>query len=307
MGSPVLLSDPNGARYQAAPHPENSHRLAASDREWKSSGRGLTSTRSGRRKQYMRLVPGLVILIAVLALLGCGGSNLPDRPTIVGPIGKGASGVWLFRPAGKPKDIVVYFHGQGGAQEATPVNHRPWIDHLVARGSVVVYPRWELTYESDPMQFVVTGVRAATKHVDVGGLPVLAIGYSRGGALAVEYGAIAGGNGLPVPDRIMSIFPASVGNEQHLIDLAPLDHSTRLLILMGQDDTIVGRAGARVLLRRLQLGGFPAPNSSSTSSAHTPASRPTTSHRSRPHLPRAPHSGGRPICCSSVSIASRFP
>jgi hypothetical protein len=34
MGSPVLLSDPNGARYQAAPHPENSYRLATSDDEW---------------------------------------------------------------------------------------------------------------------------------------------------------------------------------------------------------------------------------------------------------------------------------
>src|SRR4249919_4018887 len=30
MGSPVLLSDPNGARYQAAPHPENRYRLATS-------------------------------------------------------------------------------------------------------------------------------------------------------------------------------------------------------------------------------------------------------------------------------------
>ncbi len=223
--------------------------------------RGLTSARFGRRKQYMRLASGLVIVTAVLALLGCGGkSSFPDKPTAVGPIGQGAAGVWLFRPAGKPKDLVVYFHGQGGAQEATPVNHRPWIDHLVARGSVVVYPRWELTYESDPMQFVVSGVRAAMKHVDAGGLPVLAIGYSRGGALAVEYGAVAASNGLPVPDRIMSVFPASVGNEQNLIDLTPLDHSTRLLILMGQEDAIVGRAGARVLLRRLKLGGFPAQN-----------------------------------------------
>jgi hypothetical protein len=209
----------------------------------------------------VRLAPGLVILTAVLALAGCGESgNFPERPSAVGPIGKGAAGVWLFRPAGKPKDLVVYFHGQGGAEEATPVNHRPWIDHLVARGSVVVYPRWEITYESDPMQYVITGVRAATKRVDVGGLPVLAIGYSRGGPLAVEYGAVAAKNDLPVPDRIMSIFPASVGNEQHLIDLTPLDHSTKVLIQMGQEDAIVGRAGARVLLRRLQLGGFPAQN-----------------------------------------------
>ncbi|HMI99717.1 MAG TPA: hypothetical protein VK488_07800 [Gaiellaceae bacterium] len=208
----------------------------------------------------MRLGPGLVVLTATLALLGCGGTKTPEQASVVGPIGRGAAGVWLFRPAGKPKNLVVYFHGQGGYEEATPVNHRPWIDHLVARGSVVIYPRWELTYESDPMQYVITGVRAAMKKLDVGKLPVLAIGYSRGAALALEYGAIAAENGLPVPDRIMSIFPASVGNEQHLIDLAPLPHSTRLLILMGQDDKIVGRAGARILVRRLKLGGFPAEN-----------------------------------------------
>ena len=222
----------------------------------------LTFACSGRRNQYVRFTPCLVTLLVVLALTGCGGGSktFPDRPSAVGPIGKGPAGVWLFRPAGKPKDLVVYFHGQGGATEATPANHRPWIEHLVARGSVVVYPRWELTYESDPMQYIVAGVKAALKRLDVGGLPVLSIGYSRGGALAVEYGAVAARNGLPVPDKIMSIFPASVGNEQHLIDLTPLDHSTGLLIQMGEEDAIVGRAGARHLLRRLQIGGFPAPN-----------------------------------------------
>lgn len=218
--------------------------------------------RCGRRKQYVRLAPGLVILIAALALLGCGesGSNFPDRPSAVGPIGKGAAGVWLFRPAGKPKDLVVYFHGQGGFREATPVNHRPWIDHFVARGSVVVYPRWELTYENDPMQYVVAGVRAATERVDVSGLPVLSIGYSRGAALALEYGAVAARNELPVPNKIISIFPSSVGNQQHLIDLTPLDHSTGVLIQMGEADAVVGKEGARDLLHRLQAGGFPAQN-----------------------------------------------
>lgn len=210
----------------------------------------------------MRLVSGLVILIAVLALLGCGDSksNFPEKPTAEGPIGKGAAGVWLFRPAGKPRNVVVYFHGQGGFREATPANHRQWIDHLVARGSVVVYPRWELTYETDPMRYVVAGVRAATKRLDVGELPVLAIGYSRGAALAVEYGAVAAGNELLVPDRIMSVFPTSLGNEGDIIDLTSLDHSTRLLILVGAEDALIGRAGARDLLRRLEAGGFPAPN-----------------------------------------------
>jgi acetyl esterase/lipase len=209
----------------------------------------------------VRRLAGLLLLVALLPLAGCGdGSDLPDRPSVVGPIGKGPAGVWLFRPAGTPKNVVVYFHGQGGFREATPANHRPWIDHLVAGGSVVVYPRWELTYELDPMLYVLKGVQAAMKRVDADKLPVLAIGYSRGGALAVEYGAVAPGNGVPVPDQIMSIFPASVGNERRIVGLSTLDGSTRLLIQVGTDDTVVDGAGARALLQRLRAAGFPGEN-----------------------------------------------
>ena len=69
------------------------------------------------------------------------------------------------------------------------------------------------------MQFIVNGVKAAEKKVDVKDLPVLAIGYSRGGAIAVEYAAAAGRNGVPTPDWIMSVFPAPYGNQKQLIDL----------------------------------------------------------------------------------------
>ena len=30
----------------------------------------------------------------------------------------------------------------GAETEATPANHRQWIDHLVKKGAVVVYPRY---------------------------------------------------------------------------------------------------------------------------------------------------------------------
>ena len=121
-----------------------------------------------------------------------------DQGDLRGPDRQGRSGVWIYQPAGKPKDVVVYFHGQGGPKEATPENHLPWINHLVKRGSIVVYPRYEMAYEADPMQFIVNGVKAAEKKVNVKDLPVLAIGYSRGGAIAVEYAAAAGRNGVPL-------------------------------------------------------------------------------------------------------------
>jgi predicted esterase len=209
----------------------------------------------------MRLGTGLCALLLLLALAGCGGHDEGlSKATSEGPIGKGASGVWLYQPAGKPKDVVVYFHGQGGPKEATPENHLPWIRHLVKRGSIVVYPRYEMAYEVDPMKFIVNGVRAATKRVDVDDLPVVAIGYSRGGAIAVEYGAVAGDKGLPVPDWVMSVFPAPYGNQNELIDLAGLGHFTELLIFVGDQDTVVGTQGAALLGERLQAGGFPGEN-----------------------------------------------
>jgi hypothetical protein len=209
----------------------------------------------------MRIGPALFAVTLLLALSGCGGKDSgPTKATSEGPIGKGASGVWIYTPAGKPKDVVVYFHGQGGPKEATPANHLPWIKHLVKRGSIVVYPRYEMAYEADPMPFIVNGVRAATKRVDVDKLPVLAIGYSRGGAIAVEYGAVAGGKGLPVPDWIMSVFPAPYGNQKHIVDLSALRHFTELLILVGDQDQVVGTAGAAYLGQRLQAGGFPGEN-----------------------------------------------
>ena len=100
----------------------------------------------------------------------------------------------------------------------------------------------------------------AKQRVDVDGLPVLVIGYSRGGAIAVEYGAVAGERKLPVPDWIMSIFPAPYGNQKHLIDLAGVPHFTELLILVGDQDQVVGPAGAALLGQRLKHGGFPGEN-----------------------------------------------
>ena len=100
----------------------------------------------------MRLTPALVAVALVLAAAGCGGDDKAKGTNFgaIGPIGKGAAGVWIYTPKGKPKDLVVYFHGQGGPQEATPVNHLAWINHLVRRGSVVIYPRYEMAYEVDP-------------------------------------------------------------------------------------------------------------------------------------------------------------
>lgn len=198
-----------------------------------------------------------VVLAALLGLTACGGGGLPTKPTATGPIGNGAESVWIFRPAGEPKRLVIFFHGQGGPLENTPTYHRAWIDHLVKKGAVVVYPRYQELASPAVIGPAVAGVRTAAEQLRPKHLPVLALGFSRGGALAVEYAAVARARGVPVPDAIESVNPASLGDQAQLVDLRPLAPRTIMAMIVSDEDP-GGRDGARLLLARLRDAKFPA-------------------------------------------------
>jgi acetyl esterase/lipase len=200
-----------------------------------------------------------VVLVALLALTACGGgggSPLPARPTVAGPFVDGSNGVWLFRPAGKPKRLVIFFHGQGGPTETTPSTHRDWIDHLVSRGAVVVYPRYETSFSAAVLTAADAGVRTASQKLGPEALPVVALGYSRGAALAVEYAAAAPGQHLPVPDAVESVNPVPFGDQSHVVDLSPIRPATIMALIVIEKDPH-GSDGAGLLLTRLRQAGFP--------------------------------------------------
>ena len=205
----------------------------------------------------MRAALTPVVLVAFLALSGCGGGGSSStRSSVVGPITHDSKGVWIFRPAGAPKRLVIFFHGQGGPTETTPANHRPWIDHLVKRGAVVVYPRYELSYSPTVLDPAVAGIRTARNRLDLKKLPVLALGYSRGAALAVEYAAVSAGMHVPVPDAIESVNPVPYGETARNVNLQPLRERTILAILVSDRDPHASD-GAALLLGRLRGAGFP--------------------------------------------------
>ena len=196
-------------------------------------------------------------LAAVLLLAACGSASYPKHPVETGPYSDGANGVWVFRPAGKPKAVVIFLHGQGGPNETQPANHIAWINDLLNHGAIVVYPRWELSFVRAAMPHVIAGVKKAMSKVDMKGLPILSLGYSRGGGLAVEYAAEAPRHGLPSPNAVLSVFPAPFGDWSHPINLKSIKHSTPIDFLLGQQDTEVGSGGVRLLLLRLQRAKFP--------------------------------------------------
>jgi dienelactone hydrolase len=201
----------------------------------------------------------LVVVAALLVVAGCGGGGgaaVSTRPTVEGLQTQSAKGAWIFRPAGTPKRLVIFFHGQGDATEATPVNHRPWIDHLVQKGAVVVYPRYEQVYSPAILNPAVAGVRQASARLDLKGLPVLALGYSRGAALAVEYAAVAPRKHVPVPDAVESVNPVPYGETSYAVDLSPLRPRTVMAVIVSEKDPH-GADGAGLLLQRLRSAGFP--------------------------------------------------
>jgi dienelactone hydrolase len=209
----------------------------------------------------MRLTRPLLCLAVVAVAAGCGSSS--HRVDAEGPFGKGADQVWLFRPHGKPKDVVVFVHGLG-QHESTPANHRPWLEHLAAGGSAVLYPRYEsIAGGPEAIPHILAGVHTGLARLGVHGLPLVAIGFSRGGELVADYAAAARTVGPPTA-AVLSVFPATVDPYDVPLDLRGIDRRARFAILVGDRDTRVDGAGARQLLRRLAAAGFPAENVSVT-------------------------------------------
>src|SRR4051812_31787268 len=95
-----------------------------------------------------------------LVVAGCGG---PPAPEVVGT---GAAAATIRRPAEPRGATVLFLHGWGAVALRS---YRPWVDHLVAEGHVVVYPRYQESFASLPGEALpnaLKGIRAAFERLD---------------------------------------------------------------------------------------------------------------------------------------------
>ena len=218
----------------------------------------------------------LTLLVTIVLLAGgCGGGDSTDAAppaTTAAPAGpralatsqtatvlerqygNDADGFYLFTPRKGPSSrVVVFVHGHGDASEITPVHHRPWLRHLAERGSAVVYPRYEdQPGGHDAAKHIDTAVRSAVEVLGGEAPRVVGIGYSRGGRLVVDWAAIA----PPAlrPQGILAVFPASA--EEPSPDLSQISPLTKIVVLSGDQDEVVGPYGAADLLLALKKSGF---------------------------------------------------
>ena len=173
---------------------------------------------------------------------------------MLGPYGKGPDAYWIWRTQGAPKALVVFEHGLHES-ELNPWNHMAWIEHLVRRGNEVVYPRYETVPAGEPaLLHSLIGIHAALVRLGRPRAPIVVVGYSRGGRLAVELAAVMWRISQK-PAAVMSVYPSTLNPQvEEVVNFTHLPRSTRLLLVAADGDS---PAGVRELLRRLERSNFP--------------------------------------------------
>src|SRR5439155_2163937 len=189
---------------------------------------------------------GLAAAITLAALLPF--SAFAGR--IDGPFGRDSAQVWLVRPSGAPRCVVVFGHGWKVAPPSPAYpwvrQFLPWLDHLTAERCAVIFPRYQLGFGHAPGTALVDAFRRgiATGYARLGRprLPVVALGYSYGPSLDLTYAANARRWHLAPPVAVVAVFPAGPIPGSPLPLLRP---AIRVLIQVGDQDSEAGSAGAQ--------------------------------------------------------------
>ena len=182
---------------------------------------------------------------------GPGGRQYLHTAVIKNRYGKGGTEYWIFEPdSPKPSTapVIVFLHGWGGMN---PLYYGAWLDHLVKRGNIVIYPRYQATLMTGITEFTpntlqavkdaVHRLRTERGHVAADFSKFATVGHSLGGLLAANVAALASESGLPRVSAVMAVEPgiSEAPINIPLADLRKLPPETLLLAVAGDQDTLV--------------------------------------------------------------------
>ena len=166
-------------------------------------------------------------------------------------------GYWLFEPD-QPKpdsaDVVIFNHGWG---VYNPGPYGQWIEHLVRKGNIVIFPKYQQndgTFFSTYTPNAATGIidafdelNANVNRVKPRMNHIAMIGHSFGGVitanLAIEYNSY----GVPKPKCFMLCEPGPGTSSGHLPTYSDMDTDYKTLIIVGDDDIIVGNSFGKMI------------------------------------------------------------
>ena len=188
---------------------------------------------------------------------GPGGKQYTHAAVTKNHYGSGGQGYWIFEPAApKPASapLIVFLHGWGGIN---PLYYGAWIDHLVKRGNIVIYPSYQANLLTSIRDFTPNTLRAIKDainrlqadpgHVRPDLTRVATVGHSVGGLLAANVAALASESGLPKVRAVMSVEPGitEAPISIPLADLKKIPPETLLIALAGDEDTLVRDVDAK--------------------------------------------------------------
>ncbi len=187
-------------------------------------------------------------------LTGLGGIEAPHKGVLVEYGGSGSQAYWIFEPIDPtPKEapLIIFNHGWTAIN---PAIYKAWIDHIVKRGAIVIYPVYQDSLFTSVQEFLpnaVTGVKNALQRLqnDPGHVrPILSqyaiVGHSMGGILSANMAAEYKALDLPMPRAVMCVSPGKTWGLAkwatiHLDDLSLMPESTLLLTVVGDQDRLV--------------------------------------------------------------------
>ena len=182
---------------------------------------------------------------------GPGGKQYVHASVTKNRYGKDGEEYWIFEPDNpKPASapLIVFLHGWGGIN---PLYYGAWIDHVVRRGNIVVYPRYQASLLTPIQQFTpntlaaikdaIARLKAEPGHVKPDLSKFATVGHSVGGLLAANVAALASESGLPRVSAVMSVEPGITEAPINipLADLKKIPPETLLLAVAGDQDTLV--------------------------------------------------------------------
>src|SRR5690606_33209945 len=144
--------------------------------------------------------------------------------------------------------VVVFMHGYSAYN---PMVFGGWISHLVRKGNIVVFPRYQKNlFTPSPDQFVsntATAIKNALKelksgdHVRPSDAPVCMVGHSFGGAIIANMSTEWEALGIPKPAGIMLVSPGTGPFRSfELPSYEKIPFDTKMLVVVSENDRVVG-------------------------------------------------------------------
>jgi len=186
---------------------------------------------------------------------GPGSSNYTHQGVRQTRHGIGMREFWIFEPSDPTPSsapLVVFNHGWSAY---FPFYYKDWVIHLVKRGNIVVYPRYQLTPLIGTATATHNAIHAVQRaitllqngnHVTPDLDKFAIVGHSLGGGITAEMAVLAADEGLPSPKAIMPVQPF-VRLDTMMKNFHDIPGSTLLLVVVGENDRVVGNNSGKMI------------------------------------------------------------